>query len=248
MFRRWLLGNLAWAPDDGGAGGAAAPAPAAPAAGDVGAGAAAPAAPDAAASAAATLLSGATDPDAAPAAAGEVPADKPADGEPKADDKPADAPAPPDYTALSIPDGVTADLPAFESFKKTAGELGLTAEQAQALVNTVAPNIAQALQAPMRQWTELQESWIGEWKADKEIGGANFERNIGYAAKAIDKFGSPGLREVMAFTGVGNNPEFGRFMIRVGIALSEGSYVAGQPAGQQRSTAEKMYPSMGDNS
>lgn len=149
------------------------------------------------------------------------------------------------YDALKVPDGVNADAPLVGAFKKSAAEHGLSTEAAQALMDTVTPELQAAIRAPYETWANTVTQWVADVKADPEIGGAKFEENLGFAAQAIDQFGGPKLREAMRFTGAGANPEFVRFCVRVGKGIAEGGFVGGGAAPEKGvPLSTKMYPSM----
>ncbi len=150
---------------------------------------------------------------------------------------------------LKLPEGMPTDQPAFVDFKNAAVDLEIPPEKAQALLDTVAPKLKEALEAPYNAWADLQEKWATEAKGDKEYGGADFERNLGVAARALDTYGTPELRVALAETGFGNHPEAIRWMYRVGKTLAEGKPVVGIPkAGEPVSTARKLYPNMNPTS
>lgn len=152
------------------------------------------------------------------------------------------------YDALKLPEGMPADQPAFVDFKNQALDLGVEPEKAQKLIDTVAPKLQEAVDAPYKAWAETQEQWIKACETDTEFGGANFEKNLGYAALAIDKFGGgekgAELRKAFAFTGAGSNPEIIRAFYRMGKAMSEGVPVLAKPAAADKSVAARMYPTM----
>lgn len=155
------------------------------------------------------------------------------------------------YEAIKLPDGLKADQPAVADFLKIASEKGMPLDQAQALVDSVAPKLQEAVDAPYKAWADLQTKWMGELKTDPEIGGAALKENLGFAAKALDTFAgdskSPegqAVREAFEFTGAGNHPAIARMLVRVGKALAEGAPLGGKGKGQAPDLAAQMYPSM----
>lgn len=153
------------------------------------------------------------------------------------------------YDALKLPDGMPADQPAFVDFKNQALDLGVEPEKAQKLIDTVAPKMKEAMEAPYNLWADTQEKWVAEIKADPVIG-KDLDKNIAIAARAIDGYGTPeegkAVRNALAFTGAGNNPDIIRWMHRVGVKMGEGKPVqaAAAPAAKP-SLAQQMYPTMG---
>jgi len=152
------------------------------------------------------------------------------------------------YDALTLPEGMPADQPAFVDFKKQALDLGVEPEKAQKLIDTVAPKMKEAMEAPYNLWADTQVAWVNEVKADPVIG-KDLDKNIAIAARAIDSYGTPeeakAVRTALAFTGAGNNPAIVRWMHRVGLTLKEGGPVLANPAPtEKRSLAELAYPTM----
>lgn len=159
-----------------------------------------------------------------------------ADGD-KGDDKEPDG-APEEYEPFTLPDGVEVDEAAAEQFKELARDLNLTQEQAQKLVDLQASRV----QAQAEAWDKQLSDWADGARADKEFGGDKFDENIAVAKKALDKFGTPELRETLD-AGYGNHPEVIRLLYRVGKAISDDGFVAGGTSGQADKLA-KLYPSM----
>jgi hypothetical protein len=187
----------------------------------------------------------------APAAA----AAKPADDQSQADgtvltakdgdkaDKASDA-VPDTYAEWKLPEGVVLDQAIAEKATPIFKELGLSQDKAQKLVDLFADARRQAAEQQTAVWTETQQKWVNEAKADKEFGGEKFDENVAVARKAIDRFGSPELKAALAATGAGNHPEFIRFAMKVGRAISEDStMVSGGSAAGRRDVAEILFGS-----
>ena len=88
---------------------------------------------------------------------------------------------------------------------------------------------------------------MDEIRADPEIGGENVRKVQATIGRMLDNpvFCDPGLRQVMDYTGAGNNPAFVRSFYRMALALSEGGPIqAGRPSAPPKSAAETLYPSM----
>lgn len=148
-----------------------------------------------------------------------------------------------EYAALKLPEGMPADQPAFLDFKKEAASRGVTTEAAQALIDTVAPALQKAVNAPYEAWAKLNGEWIASCENDKEFGGEAYQKNLSHAARAINHFGNgPEVIEALNLTGGGNHPALVRWMVRVGKSLGEGAPAnGGAPNAETKSLAEKMY-------
>lgn len=190
---------------------------------------------------------------AAAAAAGAKP------GEVKPGEKPGEATpaakAPETYAEFKVPQGMTVDKAMVEAYSPVMRELNLTQDQAQKLVDVFATQQQAQTQTfekqledesfAMGQAGELlgghREKWAEALKADKEIGGANFEANTKVAQRAIARFGSSALKQALNATGLGNHPEFVRFCLKVGQRISEDTPLPGSAGGSGRKASEDVF-------
>lgn len=171
----------------------------------------------------------------APEAKGEANADtKATDDAGKADGTKADEPIAYDFKA---PEGVELDGVAVDEFKAIAAELKLPADGAQKVVDLYGKLQAQRAEAFAAQ----VQAWGEEVKADKEVGGAKLDENLGVARKAIDQFGTPELKTLLDSTGMGNHPEVVRLMVKIGRAISEDKIVRGTAGEKPRDAASVLY-------
>lgn len=200
----------------------------------------------------------------------DAPADTPAD-EPKQDEgddlaatalggKPDDADAPkgddepksevPETYELAVPEGfekldeqaVAAATPVFK-------ELGLSNDQANKLI-PVAASFAKRIvderdQQLIGTIAEQRKGWLEEAKADKEIGGANWDASLTSAAKALDTLGFPKgspLRNLLDESGLGNHPEMIRAFAKVGKAIGEDAdFVRGDSSAAVKKTDAELF-------
>lgn len=217
---------------------------------------AAPAAPPAASTPAPEA---ATAPAPAPSPAAPAPAPAPAAPAPSAPaetsasteaapaEKAADTAAPADFE-LKFPEGVKVDTALVDSFKALAKETGMAPESAQKLADLYLEGQQRLATQRAEAFEAQQKAWEAELRADKDMGGQAFDANVGVARRAIERFGSPALKQLLNETGLGNHPELARFALRVGRALAEDS-VAGASAASQATQSEDavlaaLYPSM----
>jgi hypothetical protein len=147
------------------------------------------------------------------------------------------------YSDFELPEGVELDSEALEAFTPIAKELNLSQEQAQKLVSLYADQIGKVAGANSEAFTALVDGWRNETKADKEIGGADYLEKAAVALTAIDKFGTPALKQVLNDYGFGNHPELLRFCYRVGKELQESKFVQerGESGGSEKLPHEIMY-------
>lgn len=161
----------------------------------------------------------------------DKPDDKPADGE---DDKPVE------YD-LKAPEGV--DEEAVTQFTETAKELGLTNEQAQAVLDREA-SLQQSFQEQQKEtWENQVEQWEQDVRNDKDMGGDKFEATMHNVKRAFEKFSTPEFTKLVNESGWGNHPELVRVFNRIGEASAEDKHIGGERSQGEKSLAERIYPS-----
>lgn len=150
---------------------------------------------------------------------------------------------------VELPEGITRDDPMVQAFLAGAAEARLETPAVQAVLAKAAPLVAEALAAPARAWAELNTQWQGEFRADPELGGANFDTSIAVIENAISKFGNDELRTALQVTGAGNNPHLLRFIHTLAKPHYESTAVGASPAagsGSRDNAAarlNRLYPS-----
>lgn len=126
-------------------------------------------------------------------------------------------PAVPEEIKLKFPDGATVDEALLGKFVPLAKDLGLKSEGAQKLADL----FVEAQKAVETRHMETITQWAEEAKADKEIGGAAFDANLAIAQKAMSRFLTPGLKEVLGKTGLGNHKDVIKLFVNIGKSISE---------------------------
>lgn len=125
------------------------------------------------------------------------------------------------------------------------------AEQMLALHATELGSQREAMQKALQEsllaeqqkaWETTKESWVKQAKEMPELGGANFDATLSVVAKALDKFGTPAVREAFDLTGAGDHPEIIRFIHSMAKHLVEQPPVLGTPPGAGKTLAQKLYP------
>lgn len=143
-------------------------------------------------------------------------------GEAATNDTDASSQTSPDtYADFVMPEGVELDSAMLTEATPLFKELGLNQEQAQKLVDFQAKQAKASSESQVDAFNQLMNDWKDQAKNDKEFGGDKFEENVGIARSAIDKFGTPGLKQLLEEHGVGNHPEVIRFMVKVGKLTAE---------------------------
>ena len=152
------------------------------------------------------------------------------------------------YIDFKPPEGVKDMDPVITgAFSAKAAALGLTQEQAQGIIDAVAPVMdKQALARRDAMLTTYAETV----KADPELGGVNYDKNLGIAQRALNTFATPELKALLE-QGMGSHPEVMRMLLRIGKGMREDILVkpdANNANAQHRAdkdaTLRNMYPSM----
>ena len=174
---------------------------------------------------------GETDPEAKDKAEGEGD-----DGEPQG--------APEEYADFTVPEGVELDADVLGEFKTLGKELNLSQEQAQKVADlgvTLSKKWTEGLVAHVQ---ETRQGWRDAAKADKEFGGDKFAENLSVAKRALDAYGSPEFKTLLDEHGLGDHPEFIRFALKAGQAISEDRMVAaeGENKSEPKSAAKRIFP------
>lgn len=146
-------------------------------------------------------------------------------------DEPAGAPEKYEFKAT---EGKEFDAEVLTAFSEVAKELNLTQDAAQMVLDKMAPKMAER---QAQQVEGLRNQWIESSRSDKEFGGDKLTENLSTAKKALDQFGTPELRSLLNESGLGNHPEFIRFMFRAGKSIAQDRYV-GQANGAAPTQAQ----------
>ena len=144
----------------------------------------------------------------------------------------------PESYEFKAPEGTQFDDAVIGAFSEVAKELNLPQDQAQKVLDKMAPVIA-ARQA--EQFQAARTEWAEAAKTDKEFGGEKLTENLGTAKKALDALATPELRTLLEESGLGNHPEVIRVFYRAGKAISEDRFVAGQAGKTNQGDARRLY-------
>lgn len=152
------------------------------------------------------------------------------------------APAPLTAESIKLPEGMTAPEGMLTSFAEVMNNADLSAEdRASQLMNLHADAMKQASEEISESWNKTREGWVDQIKADPEIGGDKLPDTLSTIGKVVDEFGSEELRTLMDESGMGDNPEFVKFLYKIGKSFSEGTPVSGSAADAPKSLADRLY-------
>lgn len=195
-----------------------------------------------------TILTKPNDPAGQPAT--EKPADqtgtqdqKPDGDKAKAGDTKKPEGAPEKYADFEVPEGISLDAGKLEKFTGIAKELNLTQENAQKLVSLASEHAAEIEAARQAQWTKQREDWVKQVKDDPEVGGQRFKESQTRAQRALARFFPPSFVEFVELSGIGDNPDLFRGLVKIDQAVSEDTTITGKPAGTPTGNAANiLYP------
>lgn len=172
----------------------------------------------------------------------------------KAEPKPGEAKpgenqvAPEVYKDFTLPEGIPADAKLMEGFKGLAKEMGLSQEAAQKFVTLQGEHAKASMEAMVKQAETEKTSMLEKFKNDtiKELG-PDYQKELGFAAKALDRFGTPELRKLMDDTGLGNHPLLVKAWVAIGKTMAEDGApgpAGTPPANGEQEQMRRMFPSM----
>ncbi|WGL96480.1 peptidase [Arsenophonus nasoniae] len=131
---------------------------------------------------------------------------------------------------FKVSEGQQLDVTAVKAFEPIARELDLSNEQAQKMVDLYGAKIMpQVIKQQAEQWQQQIDSWVKTVNEDQQLGSVE---SINHAQKALEKFGSPDLKQYLNDTGLGNHPELIRVFANIGQAMAEDNMVTGNNNGQ----------------
>lgn len=178
-------------------------------------------------------------------------AEDPNAAKPEGDAKTGEEAKPPiEYVAPTMPEGMTMDadllaaatpiLAKHGASQELLNELSAVyAERLKALEAGGAEAFDQAYQDRRdAEITETDEKWVAAIKADKDIGGKNFEAAKQHINAVVGKFGSPEFKAAMNETRFGNHPEFARFIYLIATKGYTPPEFGETPAGAGGSTKQ----------
>lgn len=147
----------------------------------------------------------------------------------------------PEQYEFKAPEGKEFSPEVIGAFSEVAKELNLSQDDAQKVIDKIAPAFAERQANALAQ---ASTAWAESAKTDKEFGGDKLPENLAVAKKALDTFGTPELRTLLNDSGLGNHPEIIRAFYRAGKAISEDRFVGGGAKDASIDPAKRMFPSM----
>lgn len=171
------------------------------------------------------------------------PADK-KDGDDKNKDALDTVPADGKYE-LKMPDGVKVDQELLDALGPKFAAKNLTTRDAQELADDFTKILQERAAKEGQDWANTITKWVDDAKSDKDIGGDKWDATVSSATRAVNKLGTPELREYLNASGGGNHPELIRFMSKVGAMIREDNPASGGTGGSSKpaDAAHVLFPS-----
>tara|TARA_Y100001938_G_scaffold93329_1_gene127955 strand:- start:557 stop:1183 length:627 start_codon:yes stop_codon:yes gene_type:complete len=144
--------------------------------------------------------------------------------------QPEGAPESYEFQAIEGSD-LAVDSAPVQAFSEVAKDLNLTQEQAQSVLDKVAPALAQQNEDYIN---DLRTQWVEQVELDSEIGGDNLQENLGKAIRVLDTYGTPEFKKLLGQTGLGDNPEMIRFLVRTHQDIGEDRFLTGSQSDKEQ--------------
>ncbi len=134
----------------------------------------------------------------------------------------------PEKYDVKAPEGMELDQVLLDKVTPIFKKLNITQEGAQELIDAYAPHIKAQVEADAKAKIDAWKGQVESWKTESVTAlGADAAKEMAFAAKFIDKFGTPKLREILNETGVGNHIEVVQAFIKAGKAISPDALAEG---------------------
>lgn len=154
-------------------------------------------------------------------------------------DKLAAAGAPEKYADFNAPEGATLDAEVVTAFQGVAKKLNLLQDKAQLVIDKLTPVMRARAAAATAQ---VKADLLSAAKADKEFGGEKLEASVATAKLAIDAYFAPSFKKFLDDTGLGNQPEIIRGLLKIAQPLKQDGHVEGSTKLGDTHDARKFYP------
>lgn len=142
----------------------------------------------------------------------------------------------PEKYEVKVPEGMSVDQALLDAVSPVLKKHNVSQAAFNEIVDVYAPHIKAMVEGQQKASLDAWNAEIEGWKTQtlKELG-ANADKEMSFAAKFLDKFGSRSkgedgkevndLRVLLNETGLGNNPILTKALIAAGKAISTDSFV-----------------------
>lgn len=147
----------------------------------------------------------------------------------------ASKPEPLKADSIKYPEGYTAAPAEAEEYISLANELGLTAEQAQKILDYSLSAkdsvIKSATQKAEAEFAAKKEEWR---KATEEKFAANYDATISTTRKAYNRYATAEFRKLMDISGLGNHPAVIETFYNIGKATTDDKFAESTPSAEPK--------------
>lgn len=154
-----------------------------------------------------------------------------------------------DYSEIELPENYVYDAELLDEFNELAGRYNLSQKGANELMS-MAVKLAQLTgDRYSKTLAEQQRQKTAEFRRalalDKEIGGANLNKNIRTANIAYTQFADEELQDLLQETGLNCHPKFVKMFYNIGRKMqNDALYGANAPAVQKENREDILFPTM----
>lgn len=143
---------------------------------------------------------------------------------------------------LKLPEGAFLKDEQVAQVASFAKEQGLTQAQAQAFLERENATQGAWKESQAAEVRQTVDGWYKATESDAEVGGQAFKESVLAAHRAIERFGTPALKQAFEESGLGNHPELVRIFSRIGKAMSDDKLVlSGSQPSQPRAPEDVLY-------
>lgn len=171
------------------------------------------------------------------------PKDKPGDSKPGGDQIPKERVVPEKYD-LKLPEDSELDEGDVKNVADFAKQMKLTNDEAQKILDRENTLRVAMIEGQEELLDKQGETFLGEAKADSEIGGDNFDGKVEMAKRVIDAFGTDELKRSLNTTKLGNHKEVIRVFSKIGEHLKDDSIIfpKSETPKKAKSMEDVFYP------
>ena len=146
----------------------------------------------------------------------------------------------PDAYEITTSTGEQLDGEDLDKLNQVCKKAGITQKQAQMLFSAYENDVSNFNQQLQSSYNQQLQSWRDTVMNDRELGQENFEKTKANIKNVISRFGSSELSDFLNKSGLGYNPDFVRFVNKVGSLISNDNNFIGGNGNPQVSEADRQ--------
>ena len=146
----------------------------------------------------------------------------------------------PDTYDITTSTGEQLDGEDLDKLNQVCKKAGITQKQAQMLFSAYENDVSNFNQQLQSSYNQQLQSWRDAVMNDRELGQENFEKTKANIKNVIGRFGSSELSDFLNKSGLGYNPDFVRFVNKVGSLISNDNNFIGGNNNPQVSEADRQ--------